>query len=61
MEIDIKKLDEKYAKEILEQCFITDDHELCHILADEILEKLLEKLGMTETLAAYNEVEKYYS
>lgn len=52
--------DEHYAKQIREEC-PGYDKEMDHYYADQILLEILEKLGFTETVKAFNELDKWYA
>ncbi len=49
------------AVEIIKEHCHSDDWEVDHILADEILCKVLENLGHTELVKAWDAVEKWFA
>lgn len=59
MPLSIEELDQKYSK-LLKDAF-SGDAEGDHIKFDELLCEALSELGMTRTVAAYNETEKWYA
>ncbi len=58
--IDKDELDRRIAKHIEAECS-HDDIEAAHLNADAILTDLLEQLGFNKTVAAWSEVDKWYS
>ena len=59
MEIDIEKLEDKYARKMA--LVLNSDWEQGHSDCDEILEELLEELGMIRTKQLYINQGKWYS
>ena len=55
-----EKLDTEFSERIMKEC-MTDDPEVDHSNADEILRELLEKLGFSKVVEAYGEVHKRYA
>lgn len=62
MGVSNEERDREYALRITTQCIpVGGDPENAHYLADAILCSLLTDLGMTETVAAWREVKKWYA
>jgi hypothetical protein len=55
-----KDIDADFADKIKLMCN-SDDKELNHINADDALRELLQQIGMTKTVDAFDEIDKWYS
>ena len=53
-------LDASFSRKINESCF-TDDTEVNHRAADELLCRALRSVGLTKIVDAFNRVKKWYS